>query len=236
METQENQASMKDETVRIYRVLQDAVAKVSREAGAPVTLPDVPDGTKTLESLGIDLEMMPDLQEELTLRFKGRKVYLGSCIDPTEFAFLTLDGLIRHLHVALGNAPSNPIVVYVDDEDENLFVFNRKFGRRLKLKLFTDPEEALRFIQSTSDVALVITDEVMPRLNGNDLCDRVQETHPQIPFILITGNPNQDEDLLYRSLRHARFFEFIQKPMDLDKKGEEYYKLFIKLIGKAASI
>jgi hypothetical protein len=47
-----------------------------------------------------------------------------------------------------------------------------------------------------------------------------------LKFILITGNPNSDDDLMYRSLRNSRFYDFINKPVDLEGKGEEYLKLF----------
>lgn len=227
---------MSAQAERIYSILREVVAKVSLENGSPASLPATPDMGKTLQDQGIGLEMMPDIQDELTVRFKGRKVNLGPFLSPMEFDFLTMDRFLNHLQDSLGAGPAKPVVVYVDDEEENTFVFNRKFGKRLNLKVFSKPEEALQFVRSNSDVALVITDEVMPILNGNTLCDKVQETNPQIPFVLITGNPNQDEDLMYRSLRHGRFYEFIQKPLDLDKKGEEYFELFTKLIAKRAAV
>jgi hypothetical protein len=49
-------------------------------------------------------------------------------------------------------------------------------------------------------------------------------------FILITGNPNSDDDLMYRSLRKSRFYEFINKPIDLEKKGDEYLKMFQDIV------
>jgi DNA-binding NtrC family response regulator len=114
------------------------------------------------------------------------------------------------------------MVVYVDDEEENLFIFKRKFGKKLNLNTFSDPIKALEFIQNSEDVRLVITDEVMPKMSGNELCDRVHLTKPLLRFVLITGNPNSDGDLMYRALRKNRFYEFINKPVDFDTKGDEY--------------
>jgi DNA-binding NtrC family response regulator len=120
---------------------------------------------------------------------------------------------------------ANPLVVYVDDEEENLFIFKRKFASAFSLRSFSDPMEALEFILTNNDVALVVTDEVMPKLSGNELCDKVHESKPNLKFILITGNPNSDDDLMYRSLRYNRFYEFINKPMDFEGKGREYLHL-----------
>ena len=77
---------------------------------------------------------------------------------------------------------------------------------------------------------LVITDEVMPGMSGNELCDAVHETKPLMKFILITGNPNSDGDLMYRALRRNRFFEFFNKPVDFESKGEEYLTLINRII------
>jgi CheY-like chemotaxis protein len=220
---------------QVYKIFREVAMNAARESGANCSLPEKPDPTKTLCEYGISLDLMPDIQEEMTRRFKGRTVHLESFLNPQEFDFLTLDKVLASIIAALGSVDANPIIVYVDDEEDNLFVFNRKYGKRLNLKLFTNPAEALDYIRNSPSVALVITDEVMPNMNGNELCDQVQETNPQLPFILITGNPNQDSDLLYRSLRHGRFFEFIQKPIDLDTKGEEYFNLITRLIGKRAA-
>jgi hypothetical protein len=53
----------------------------------------------------------------------------------------------------------------------------------------------------------------------------VHETKPLMKFILITGNPNGDGDLMYRALRRNRFFEFFNKPVDFSARGEEYLAL-----------
>jgi DNA-binding NtrC family response regulator len=77
---------------------------------------------------------------------------------------------------------------------------------------------------------LVITDEVMPKLSGNELCDAVKKSKPNLKFILITGNPNHDSDLMYLTLRKNRFYEFINKPVDFENKAEEYFSMIQSLI------
>ena len=53
-------------------------------------------------------------------------------------------------------------------------------------------EEALGMI-SASEVDLVVTDLSMPGMTGLELRDRVRQTHPNVPFIVVSGHMiNQD--------------------------------------------
>ena len=42
---------------------------------------------------------------------------------------------------------------------------------------------------------MVITDRVMPGLNGDGLAQAIKETNPKIPVILVTGSAHRAPDL-----------------------------------------
>lgn len=214
-----------------YRILQEIVDGLVARGDLARKLPDDLKHEETLEQLGIDLVAFTDIAEEFTRRFEGRNFHFKNFMVPDEFYYLTLGTFLDAVIQPSPSKSKNPIVVYVDDEEENLFIFKRRLAGSLNLKTFTDPLQALDFIRKNSDVALVITDEVMPGMSGNQLCDEVKKTQPNMKFILITGNPNGDEDLMYRSLRQSRFYEFLNKPLDFDRKGAEYLKTIKSLIG-----
>lgn len=193
-------------------------------------LPDDLHPDLALETAGIDLIAFSDISEELGQRFNGKNFHLDQFMVPEEYHFLTVGMVLDRLMNGSRTMVKNPEVIYVDDEEENLFVFKRKFGKDLNLKTFTNPMEALEHIRKNPEVGLVITDEVMPKLSGNELCDEVRKTKPNMKFILITGNPNQDDDLLYRSLRQNRFYEFISKPMNLEQNGKKYLSIIKNLL------
>src|SRR5690606_37783 len=138
--------------------------------------------------------------------------------------------MARHIQASLHHGIPTPLVVYVDDEEENLFVFRRKFGKRINLRTYSDPREALAFVLENPDVVLVLTDEVMPGMTGNQLCDEIHKSKPFLKLILITGNPGGDENLLHRSLRFGRFYDFINKPLDFEKRGEDYFEVMNKVL------
>lgn len=217
-------------TERAYAIIRDITAALEARGETTKTLAAEPQPEATLYELGVDLTAFSELVEELSLRFNGKDFHLQGYLIPEEYYYLTVDKLMATIVAAFKTTSKEPEVVYVDDEEENLFVFKRKFGKKLKIKTFTDPKTALLYIQRSEDVRLVITDEVMPGMSGNELCDAVHETKPLMKFILITGNPNSDDDLMYRALRRNRFFEFFNKPVDFEAKGEEYLALIDRIV------
>jgi len=173
---------------------------------------------------------LPEVVAELESRLGGRDLRMGDILTPSDVNTMTIGDLLREIQASLSPRKANPQLVYVDDEEENLFIFKRKFGNKLNLKTFSDPVAALAYIKAEDSVSLVITDEVMPIMGGNALCDEVHKAKPMLKFILLTGNPNNDDDLLYRTLRQSRFYEFISKPVDLEGKGAEYLKMFQEIL------
>lgn len=216
---------------RIHSILRDVFTRLSKDNPSFSPLPQTLDENTTLEDLHVTEANIGDVARELRSRLGGialnvellyrmQKAVQGTANDMGTYK--SLGDMTRHIQGALHHGVSNPVVVYVDDEEENLFVFRRRFGKRLNLRTFSNPLEALEFIESNPDVVLVLTDEVMPGMSGNQLCDKAHEHKPKLKFILITGNPGGDENLMHRSLRHGRFYDFINKPLDFETKGEDY--------------
>lgn len=58
-----------------------------------------------------------------------------------------------------------------------------------------DGNEALRVLQ-TNDVDLVITDVVMPGMNGLDFARRARETRPRTQILFVTGDADAVDDVL----------------------------------------
>src|SRR5690606_11524153 len=197
------------EPYALYAILREIVSGLAQKDPYFKPLPEEFNGSLMLNEMGLDIVTLPEVVEELQRRLGGRDLGLSRTMNPSDLNGMNLGEFIAQVQSVFTSKSRSQTIVYVDDEEENLFVFVRKFGKRLNLKTFTDPLEALEFIRHEDSVALVITDEVMPRLSGNQLCDEVHKTKPDMRFILITGNPNSDEDLLYKSLKKNRFYDFI---------------------------
>jgi len=83
----------------------------------------------------------------------------------------------------------NETILVVDDEE----TITALTGRRLKklgytVFTLTNPTRALKFVQDSSDkIDLVITDQTMPGLRGDELAARIRETQPDLPVIICSG-------------------------------------------------
>ncbi len=71
-------------------------------------------------------------------------------------------------------------------------------------------QAAIHFVASHSDqVDLIVSDVVMPGVNGRELTDHLRVAHPEVPVLLVSGYPGAE--LERRGLDPART-PFIQKP------------------------
>ena len=100
-------------------------------------------------------------------------------------------------------------VLLVDDDArvlESLTLLLRSKG--FSVHGFSCGAQALSALQENTYDA-VLADLNMPAMNGFQLCEKIRQNIPDLPFILITGNA--ELDLALTALR-LRIFEFILKP------------------------
>jgi len=84
-----------------------------------------------------------------------------------------------------------------------------RFGYDVDLRL--DSEEALDIFKSDPEkYDLVITDQIMPNLSGEELVKEIRSIRPDMPTILCTGYSSQIDDLKAKSLG---INAFVYKPI-----------------------
>jgi CheY-like chemotaxis protein len=86
-------------------------------------------------------------------------------------------------------SPGSGRILVVDDEP-----FVRRFAARVleeegfRVSEAADGAEALRLLRDVvPDADAVVSDIVMPRLNGVELLQILSSTHPQLPVLLMSG-------------------------------------------------
>lgn len=139
---------------QIYRILCDIVKGVSLRDSSIKTLPDQIEAKAKLTEFGLNVTILPEILGEMKERMGGADLNVGALFTQEALNQCTLADLVSTLHSNSKNSPVGKIVVYVDDEEENLFIFKRKYGKRFNLKTFTNSMEALSFIQKNNDVGL----------------------------------------------------------------------------------
>jgi DNA-binding NtrC family response regulator len=102
-------------------------------------------------------------------------------------------------------------VLVVDDETDNLDAFRFNFGRAFKLLLAGSGEEALALARQ-HDVAVIVTDQRMPKMTGLDLLKAAREIRPDAVGIIVTAFT--DVDVLIESINLGRIYRYVTKPWD----------------------
>lgn len=104
-------------------------------------------------------------------------------------------------------------VLIVDDEENNLQLLKRTFRGQYNLLTASNGLEALQVVKEHGDkIALIVSDQKMPVMEGTDFFKQVRETHPQIIKILLTGHV--DTDILVAAINDCDLFQYILKPFE----------------------
>ena len=108
------------------------------------------------------------------------------------------------------NLPQRPILV-VDDEEDNLDAFRFNFRKSFAIVTATSGDEALKVLQDT-DVALIVTDQRMPRMTGIELLEEARKLRPEAVGIIVTAYT--DVDVLIEAINLGHIYRYITKPWD----------------------
>lgn len=77
------------------------------------------------------------------------------------------------------------------------------------------PDEAMKLFENANGkIDLLLTDMVMPKLNGRELADRLQKISPHLKVIYMSGYT--DHSIIHQGLNDESL-EFLQKPFSLDE-------------------
>ena len=104
----------------------------------------------------------------------------------------------------------NNKVVFVDDEKPILDSISRAFRNEpYKIYAFDDPTTALEEIHVIKP-AVVISDRMMPDMDGSEFLEKVRIRWPSVVRIMLTGH--SDIDATITVINKGHIFRFINKP------------------------
>jgi two-component system, NtrC family, response regulator AtoC len=103
-----------------------------------------------------------------------------------------------------------PILV-VDDEQDNLDAFRFNFRKTFDILTATSGPEALTILEN-KEVAVIVTDQRMPRMTGVELLREVRQRQPDSVGIILTAFT--DVDVLIESINLGHVYRYITKPWD----------------------
>jgi len=135
----------------------------------------------------------------------------------------------------------SPVIVLVDDED--MVVTSIKSLLTLEtdyhVEGFTRPADALEFIKSNR-VDVVVSDYLMPDMDGISLLAQVKEIQPEATRILLTGYADKENAI--KAINDVGLYQYIEKPWENEdlkivlRNGLEKRLLLQRLHDKIAEV
>ena len=108
-------------------------------------------------------------------------------------------------------------IICVDDERNVLLMLRNQlmhFFENCKIEIAESGDEALEVIEeilsSGLDVALVIADQIMPKMKGDEFLIELHHRHPQILKVMLTGQANVED--IGNVVNRGNLYRFISKP------------------------
>jgi DNA-binding NtrC family response regulator len=133
-------------------------------------------------------------------------------------------------------------VILVDDEP----MVTRALASFLELETpyrvlsFTDPHEALAVDHESENVYVVISDFMMPQMDGITFLKKMRDKHPQATRILLTGYADKENAI--RAINEAGLYYYLEKPWDNEhlkliiRNSVERSSLFIELDSRVSAL
>lgn len=109
-----------------------------------------------------------------------------------------------------------PKLMVVDDEPENLDLLYRTFRRQFQIFKADGPIGALEMLDREGEMAVIISDQLMPQMNGIDFLSSTIERFPDTIRILLSGL-GEEMDGLADKKKKAKIFKLITKPCNIDE-------------------
>jgi response regulator RpfG family c-di-GMP phosphodiesterase len=100
-------------------------------------------------------------------------------------------------------------VLYLDDEEANLFSFKAAFRREFEVHTCIEPHQAVRLLDE-HDFHVVLSDQRMPRISGVEFFELIMPDHPDVSRVLVTGYA--DTDAVVDAINKGQVYRFVSKP------------------------
>jgi DNA-binding NtrC family response regulator len=132
-------------------------------------------------------------------------------------------------------------ILIVDDEDMVLTSLSAYLSLETDYRVttFTSARKALEFLQKNR-VDLVISDYLMPEMDGITFLGKVKGIYPEAPRIILTGYADKENAI--KGINEVGLYQYIEKPWDNDevrliiRNALEKHQLVSRLHEKIAEI
>ena len=141
----------------------------------------------------------------------------------------------------MSDANGKPTIVIVDDEEMVLTSLKSFLSLETdyNVRTFVSALEALSYVEN-NDIDLVISDYLMPEMDGMTFLGKVRSLRPEVPRIILTGYADKENAI--KAINDVGLFQYIEKPWNNDdlliilRNGLDKQALMKKLRDKIGEI
>jgi DNA-binding NtrC family response regulator len=107
----------------------------------------------------------------------------------------------------------HPSVLIVDDEDMVITSLRAylQLETDYQVEGITDPEQAARFLEDRQ-VDVVVSDYLMPKMNGIQLLAHAKQLQPEATRVLLTGHA--DKQSAIQAINDVGLYQYLEKPWE----------------------
>ena len=143
------------------------------------------------------------------------RIYLPRILEPTD--------AVKPMRPHQSEQPGSTTILIVEDDGALRRLLSVTLERRnYRVLAAKDGAEGLEiFRQHAADIHLIVTDMIMPRLDGLRLRERVVAIRPDVKFLFMSGYSEEIAKQSQRSLAGCGFLEKPFLPDELEEKVRE---------------
>lgn len=129
---------------------------------------------------------------------------------------------------------SDPVVLLVDDEDdvrEPVSEYLRECGLNV-ITAASAVEAILKATDAQAEIAVLVTDFVMPDMSGTELATHLSEAFPRLQTLVMTGFGN---NVVVNDELASNGAQWLRKPVSLRVLEAEIRKMLVNLVERPSS-
>ena len=135
-------------------------------------------------------------------------------------AVLACNAAERNLRASLSTVSGNTIDVMVVDDDEEIRTVAAFMVREMGYSVLTasGAAQALEMMETVTPT-LVLTDALMPKIDGRQLCRFIKAGFPDVRVVIMTSLYTSPR-YKYEALKTFRADDYVPKPIDFERLSE----------------
>lgn len=104
-------------------------------------------------------------------------------------------------------------VLYVDDEEINLELFNYNFSDKFDVITDCCGENGLKHLMNNPDIRVVISDMKMPKMSGLEFISKARELYNDKKYYILTGYDISEE--IRKAIDSRLILKYFKKPFNI---------------------